>query len=411
MAVQGQTDKKKELERMIAKRKKEEAALWTAISYPLGLTEALGRLTKDDLTRVRTSLQLKVKGVSTLKKQELCEAIAAQMPEGLERVWHSLDESKYNLLKAAERKNGKLEQPDLIYEQIVYFRSLGLLFPGVVDGVNTLVMPEEVLESFRRADTAGLKASVQRNTELAKLTRGILYYNGVLTWDELAKLIPLYTEEALDTERYRQVIEDAASYDASVQVQDELVAHADVTDIAGVRTEQGLRQDAGFYPLTKKQVVQAADPDYIDRTPQFQALVHYFMHHYELSRADAEDTVDMLAYSIKLGDPLTEIMQDIERDFELGDELAVRQLIDLLMKLMNNTRLWFLKGYTPLELNPQPEAKPVPAGQAQGAASGAAAGAAAGGKVIQLDERRKIGRNEPCPCGSGVKYKKCCGKS
>ena len=22
----------------------------------------------------------------------------------------------------------------------------------------------------------------------------------------------------------------------------------------------------------------------------------------------------------------------------------------------------------------------------------------------------KIGRNEPCPCGSGRKYKKCCGK-
>jgi SWIM/SEC-C metal-binding protein len=23
---------------------------------------------------------------------------------------------------------------------------------------------------------------------------------------------------------------------------------------------------------------------------------------------------------------------------------------------------------------------------------------------------KKIGRNEPCPCGSGMKYKKCCGK-
>jgi hypothetical protein len=23
---------------------------------------------------------------------------------------------------------------------------------------------------------------------------------------------------------------------------------------------------------------------------------------------------------------------------------------------------------------------------------------------------RKVGRNEPCPCGSGLKYKKCCGK-
>jgi len=23
---------------------------------------------------------------------------------------------------------------------------------------------------------------------------------------------------------------------------------------------------------------------------------------------------------------------------------------------------------------------------------------------------KKIGRNDPCPCGSGMKYKKCCGK-
>ncbi|MGN1105021.1 MAG: SEC-C metal-binding domain-containing protein [Huintestinicola sp.] len=24
-------------------------------------------------------------------------------------------------------------------------------------------------------------------------------------------------------------------------------------------------------------------------------------------------------------------------------------------------------------------------------------------------KKKKIGRNEPCPCGSGKKYKKCCG--
>ena len=23
----------------------------------------------------------------------------------------------------------------------------------------------------------------------------------------------------------------------------------------------------------------------------------------------------------------------------------------------------------------------------------------------------KVGRNDPCPCGSGKKYKECCGKS
>jgi tetratricopeptide (TPR) repeat protein len=28
-----------------------------------------------------------------------------------------------------------------------------------------------------------------------------------------------------------------------------------------------------------------------------------------------------------------------------------------------------------------------------------------------LESRRKVGRNDPCPCGSGAKYKKCCGNS
>jgi ribosomal protein L7/L12 len=28
----------------------------------------------------------------------------------------------------------------------------------------------------------------------------------------------------------------------------------------------------------------------------------------------------------------------------------------------------------------------------------------------QVPKRRKVGRNDPCPCGSGKKYKKCCGR-
>jgi SWIM/SEC-C metal-binding protein len=27
-----------------------------------------------------------------------------------------------------------------------------------------------------------------------------------------------------------------------------------------------------------------------------------------------------------------------------------------------------------------------------------------------IEVQNKVGRNEPCPCGSGKKYKKCCGK-
>lgn len=33
-----------------------------------------------------------------------------------------------------------------------------------------------------------------------------------------------------------------------------------------------------------------------------------------------------------------------------------------------------------------------------------------GGGRTYVRSGEKIGRNEPCPCGSGLKYKKCCGK-
>ena len=28
----------------------------------------------------------------------------------------------------------------------------------------------------------------------------------------------------------------------------------------------------------------------------------------------------------------------------------------------------------------------------------------------QPEKQKKVGRNDPCPCGSGKKYKNCCGK-
>jgi preprotein translocase subunit SecA len=58
------------------------------------------------------------------------------------------------------------------------------------------------------------------------------------------------------------------------------------------------------------------------------------------------------------------------------------------------------------------EAAPDGNGAAQPAtaAVAAAAGAAAGGARAPVTAKsQKIGRNEPCPCGSGKKYKKCHG--
>ena len=33
-----------------------------------------------------------------------------------------------------------------------------------------------------------------------------------------------------------------------------------------------------------------------------------------------------------------------------------------------------------------------------------------GGKTQEKSPSLKVGRNDPCPCGSGKKYKRCCGR-
>ncbi len=60
-------------------------------------------------------------------------------------------------------------------------------------------------------------------------------------------------------------------------------------------------------------------------------------------------------------------------------------------------------GYTPAPLG---QAAPQ-AGAA--AAAGAGAEAAAATATVTTMHSSKVGRNDPCPCGSGKKYKKCCG--
>ncbi len=74
----------------------------------------------------------------------------------------------------------------------------------------------------------------------------------------------------------------------------------------------------------------------------------------------------------------------------------IKRFFDLLMEFYNDTPLWINKGFTPRELS-QRAFGPKPQSAAQRKSN-----------VIAFPQ--KTGRNEPCLCGSGKKYKNCCGK-
>ncbi len=65
---------------------------------------------------------------------------------------------------------------------------------------------------------------------------------------------------------------------------------------------------------------------------------------------------------------------------------------------------------TPIRLL-HPDVAPLAAAPADGRGRAESRGAAPGtrGGTPEVRTERKVGRNEPCPCGSGKKYKKCHG--
>ena len=74
-----------------------------------------------------------------------------------------------------------------------------------------------------------------------------------------------------------------------------------------------------------------------------------------------------------------------------GEE-QLQEFINLVMLAKNNSRIWPNKGYTPFELFEIIKKRDT--------------------NIVQFPNiyRTKVGRNDPCPCGSGKKYKKCCAR-
>ncbi|MCH8900901.1 MAG: preprotein translocase subunit SecA [Chloroflexi bacterium] len=84
-----------------------------------------------------------------------------------------------------------------------------------------------------------------------------------------------------------------------------------------------------------------------------------------------------------------------------------REAHDMWGQLLVNIRHQVARAIYHVELSRRPPQRaPVTAGAREPAAVAAGAG---GGRPAGTGKARKIGRNQPCPCGSGKKYKKCHG--
>ncbi|WP_281884955.1 YecA family protein [Paenibacillus sp. YYML68] len=376
--------------------KKADEKLWMELKQPLILEEQLVKLTKQELLSIRDNLGLK--GSSALKKQELVDTIAAQLPEQLPRLLDKLDAVQYHILKKAATQDGLLEQ-QLDYQHIYYFKDRGLLFPGTIEGKRLAAMPKAVLDSFDEHDSEAYQAIVQANTRLVKLSHGMLYYYGTLSLFELEELLQQYDGLRGVGADWISVLFEAEEYGQQIELGAYGFSHALVQDPGIVKEEHRLRAELPFYPFTEEQLLEAGERGYVQRNGQFDAFTAFIRSRYALSDGDADSLVAECLNSIQNGELPGNLVLHLQQQLEMTDVATVQAFMGHLIALHNSCRHWGLKGYSPDEMNPARMVK-----ESSTKVRGAESSDTSSSKVAV-----RPGRNEPCPCGSGKKYKKCCG--
>lgn len=151
--------------------------------------------------------------------------------------------------------------------------------------------------------------------------------------------------------------------------------------------------DKPRYIPEKSEFLKYADEDYEDNNHWWKML-RYMWDIFGLNENTSKGYQEIRSY-ITYSTGINELGPIMDKyNLIFNSEEQLKKFFDLIMHAKNNTRIWENKGHTPAETfdfyNKQQENTD---------------------KTLKVSKnRREIGRNDPCPCGSGKKYKKCCAR-
>ena len=119
---------------------------------------------------------------------------------------------------------------------------------------------------------------------------------------------------------------------------------------------------------------------------------------FELDFKEANDIADELCIMLQNGDDMNEMLSYFQVALKVPTKLVTEELLKVFVEMKNTIGLWRLKGYSIKELGTVPldcvENYRIVETKADG--------------MRFVPAKASVGRNDPCPCGSGKKYKKCC---
>lgn len=161
-----------------------------------------------------------------------------------------------------------------------------------------------------------------------------------------------------------------------------------------------------YYVPPKEELLRYADGSYMEKPEEYQQLYEYIAD----SIVSVPEVVDGLMGDIQLACALDFSIESVldeflRRHITFENDTHIMDTARLTIDLANNTRIWENRGHTPNEILGLVETaafRPFPKSRIQDSNYMPLLG------NIPGEAPKKNGRNDPCPCGSGRKYKKCC---
>ena len=153
--------------------------------------------------------------------------------------------------------------------------------------------------------------------------------------------------------------------------------------------------------------------------PCLDELKEYMMKKLRYTEEKADSSLLYMWYTGQTVDnPMSIINSMINRQLSSMQEL--QETIEIFMDYLNHSPRWFLKGHSSTEasallgrgesVKTPPRIVAGPTMKAAGMDITPKMQTMVDGMFYDTFSGTKIGRNDPCPCGSGKKYKKCCGR-
>lgn len=357
-------------------------------TYSFDLEELIKPYPKKQINTLAENIGLKL--TSNLNKSDAIKKYVAEYENCIKSKMNVLNEEMYKILLKYVKNNGIIRVSDKETENYAdkhaFLMNEGMVFPCLKDNEPNFVMPEVMQNIIKESDTLDFRKLVKKNSEILNIFRGMIKIYGILYFDDVKALMKRY--ENIDESVLLSILEEGSFYYNSEYygVIDQngkiIFINVEIEDYEEMLHEVDKNLD--YIMISKEELISMCQKDYLGKSSIGRKFAKEFSAMFVMDKGDIDETMNMLALDIQYRSS-EEILEDLIKEIDLNlnkeDEFRIYTVIN---KFIKSIPLWKYKGATINEKE---------------------------GNNKTIISKTTVGRNDPCPCQSGKKYKKCCGKN